>query len=81
MNALTSSSLQEKNSAKPIRKKIGHHNRFLSLWRECILLPLVKYREGVREKRGERERQTDRHTETDRWTDTQMSKTQGYKET
>lgn len=67
MNALTSSSLQEKNSAKPIRKKIGHHNRFLSLWRECILLPLVEYREGVREKRGERERQTDR--QMDRHTD------------
>lgn len=67
MNALTSSSLQEKNSAKPIRKKIGHHNRFLSLWRECILLPLVEYREGVREKRGERERgkQTDIRRQTD----------------
>lgn len=40
------------------------HNKSLSLWRDCILLPLVEYREGVRE----RERQTDR------WTDTQMQK-------
>lgn len=69
MNALTSSSLQEKNSAKPIRKKIGHHNRFLSLWRECILLPLVEYREGVREKRGEREREANRQTYGDRQMD------------
>lgn len=66
MNALTSSSLQENNSAKPIRKKIRHHNRFLSLWRECILLLLVEYREGVREKReGERDRQTDIRRQTD----------------
>lgn len=38
-------------------------------------------RGSERKERREREGQTDRHTETDRWTDTQMSKTQGYKET